>query len=796
MNSQTVLADVSLFETLPIPLILLDAALRAQAANAEFYRQVEIAPEALENRLIFEALAAEDAPSMLEARLRQVLAGGQEADDLELHLRLSDGPARVFLVKARRLPAHNAHDDAARLLLALQEITPQRQMEKTLRFQDQLLNAVGQAVIATDPEGNIIYWNRFAEILYGWKAREVIGHDALKVIPAKATRRQGEEIMALLRTGASWSGEFLVRRRDGTEFPAMVLDTPVLDENRRLVGIIGVSHDVSERIRVQNALRESEERFRKVFTEGPMGMALLDKSFKFIALNPALCNMLGYAEEELVGQSLLDITYPEDVAASLWKLYQLMIGEIPNYHIEKRYVTKHDKAIWIDLTTTVLRNDRGEPLYGLSIVQNITERKEAEEKIRDYAARTEALAKMTQALAEVSLDHQAVLEKIAQQVAHMIGDVCVIRLSRDSIHHEKTPWLRPVAYYHPDPEALSIVRSILEALPADHDGASEMIQQVLRTGQPLLLNNLTSEQIKRSIVPEYEDTFMQRFGIEGVLIVPLRVHGKVFGTIGLTRDRGRPPYTEADQTFLTALADRAALAIHNSQLFEQVQRGHQRMTHLAQQVVTAQEDERQRLSRELHDEAGQALTALKISLQLIRDDLPENLVATRQEMNETIGLADTLMEHIRQLSRDLRPPALDTMGLSTTLESYCHEFSRRTHLPVHFEQETALPAVSDVGEVYLYRLLQEALTNAAKHAQASQVWVRLSSDETCIQLSVEDDGCGFDPGSIVSQSQPSDGIGLIGMQERLELLNGWLKIDSKPAAGTRLLALIPRQDRS
>ncbi|HEX8650448.1 MAG TPA: CHASE domain-containing protein [Pyrinomonadaceae bacterium] len=134
------------------------------------------------------------------------------------------------------------------------------QSEKAISFQAHLLDTVEQAVIATDLDGVITYWNRFAETLYGWSAAEATGRNIIEVTPAKGSLEQASEIMSRLRKGESWSGEMLVRRRDGTDFPAMVTDSPILDRAGNLIGVVGVSIDITERKRAEAALREADQR--------------------------------------------------------------------------------------------------------------------------------------------------------------------------------------------------------------------------------------------------------------------------------------------------------------------------------------------------------------------------------------------------------------------------------------------------------------------------------------------------------------------------------------------------------
>ena len=133
--------------------------------------------------------------------------------------------------------------------------------EERLHFQSLLFDAVGQALIATDPQGSIIYWNRAAEELYGWSAEEVMGRSIVEVTPSEDLAAQAQEIMGELSHGRSWTGEFVVQRKDGTTFPALVADTPVHDEQGNLVAIIGISTDITE-IKQTEELRRSEERFR------------------------------------------------------------------------------------------------------------------------------------------------------------------------------------------------------------------------------------------------------------------------------------------------------------------------------------------------------------------------------------------------------------------------------------------------------------------------------------------------------------------------------------------------------
>jgi signal transduction histidine kinase len=211
---------------------------------------------------------------------------------------------------------------------------------------------------------------------------------------------------------------------------------------------------------------------------------------------------------------------------------------------------------------------------------------------------------------------------------------------------------------------------------------------------------------------------------------------------------------------------------------------------LTQQVLSVQEEERRRLSRELHDEAGQSLTGLVLHLQLLHAEAPEDQGSLRQRLRDAGALARGTAERIRLLARGLRPPVLDTLGLSASLRGLCDEVARRTGLSIQYTGTDSLP-LPDTVTICLYRVLQEALTNVVKHAKARQVKVGLQEDAESVSISVEDDGLGFDTRTSMSSGDASGGIGLLGMQERLEQLGGRLEIASRPRQGTRILAQVP-----
>lgn len=207
---------------------------------------------------------------------------------------------------------------------------------------------------------------------------------------------------------------------------------------------------------------------------------------------------------------------------------------------------------------------------------------------------------------------------------------------------------------------------------------------------------------------------------------------------------------------------------------------------MAERVVAAQEEERQRISRELHDDLGQALTTHLLALRNLQGDLSLPVEVMFERLQSLYEQSYEIFIKIRRLARDLRPPVLDALGLEVAMQTYCTEFTRRTHLPVLFEADESLPQFPDAYNITLYRALQEALTNVVKHARASQVWVDLSVEDDCVTLTVQDNGIGFR-----QEKTASDGIGLAGLRERIAVAGGTLNISSTPKRGTVLSVQFP-----
>jgi len=273
--------------------------------------------------------------------------------------------------------------------------------------------------------------------------------------------------------------------------------------------------------------------------------------------------------------------------------------------------------------------------------------------------------------------------------------------------------------------------------------------------------------------------------IRSWLVVPLVASDKVIGVVGLGKTEA-DYFTPEHIEWAEALVGQAAMAIQNAWLFEQVRASSERLQGLSHRLVEVQENERRYIATELHDEAGQALTTLMVGLQLIekKSEQPE---AVRSEVTEMGHVLDTVIDNLHRLAMDLRPASLDYLGLEAALRQHIETLSQKLGLEIQFAMTGIRKRLPANIEIAFYRIVQEALNNVARHARASRVDVLITRREDCLALIVEDDGVGFVP----TEATKNNRMGLNGMRERAEMLDGKLVIESLPGKGSTVLVEVP-----
>lgn len=268
-------------------------------------------------------------------------------------------------------------------------------------------------------------------------------------------------------------------------------------------------------------------------------------------------------------------------------------------------------------------------------------------------------------------------------------------------------------------------------------------------------------------------------------------------TSAIYRATQRRIWTEFGLALAASFLIGLAAIRHVSKLEGELRRQHERdartsadLQQLSAQIITAQEEERRAIARELHDEIGQALTAIKVELAVAERSMP---LAERPDarLADVRVLTETALQTVRDLSRLLHPAVLDDIGLAAAIETYVREYRKRYDVAVDFSQhgvDTRLPAEYEAAS---YRIVQEALTNVARHAHATSCRIGLERDNQTVILTVEDDGVGFNPDADRRGQGSTCGLGLLSIRERVTRLQGSCRVESAPGRGTRIVAVIP-----
>ncbi|HEV7858718.1 MAG TPA: PAS domain S-box protein [Pyrinomonadaceae bacterium] len=295
-------------------------------------------------------------------------------------------------VRAFAYPVQNAAGQVSEVVLLHEDITEQRRAAEAIAYQAHLLDTVEQAVIATDLNGTIKSWNRFAETLYGWPADEALGNNILDLLPAMASKERAHEIMRALRQGESWSGEFLVRRRDGETFPAMVTDTPIYDDEGAIIGVVGISVDISEskraeaeRAQLTNQVEAERERLRSIVANVP-GVVweawgepdAASQRIDFVS--DYVETMLGYNKADWLGTPnfWLTIVHEDDKERAAQEA-AAKFNSGKGGSSQFRWVASDGRIVWVEARSVTIRDDEGKPAGMSGVTMDITERKQIEE---------------------------------------------------------------------------------------------------------------------------------------------------------------------------------------------------------------------------------------------------------------------------------------------------------------------------------------------------------------------------------------------------------------------------------
>jgi PAS domain S-box-containing protein len=643
-----------------------------------------------------------------------------------------------------------------------------------------LFDTIPVMITFRDESGRLLRANREWERRHGWTVEEAQRVDILaETYPDRDRQKEALEFMQQADHG--WA-DFKPRTRDGRLIDTSWTRLKLSDGSR-----LGIGVDITERKRAEEALAESEARFARLFQASPvaLGMSTVAEG-RIIDVNQSWLELFGYRREEVIGRTNRELSLTVDPRARDATVRLAHDGGIArNVEMQVRRRSGEVREVIVSAVPVALA---GEDEFWISATTDITERKRAEEE-RGHLLESESAAR---AAAEVALERLRAIDTITDSALVHLGVDELLRelllrlrraLDADSIgvllldEDGKTLYPRAVdGYIH---ENFSSIRVRLGA---------GVTGRIAAEGRPMIVDDYST--IDASGIEGVAAATVRAL-TRSVMGAPLRIAEKVMGVVMVVSGRPRR-FTEEELKLLLLVADRAAPAIERARLLEKLRAGRERQKALARRLLTAQEEERRRLAVELHDELGQILTAVKINLGSL--ERLSGASPSPSHLREAIGSVDRAMQSVRDLALDLRPSVLDDLGLPAALRWYVDRFARDANVEAHLAIDVVLRLEPEL-ETACFRVAQEALTNVARHARARHVWLSLHLAREGLELSVRDDGMGFDVGAARERAGAGGSIGLLGMQERVSLLRGDFEVRRAPEGGAEIWARFAIGDR-
>lgn len=587
------------------------------------------------------------------------------------------------------------------------------------------------AIFMLDPEGRIAFWNQGPERLYGYCETEVIGrHFACLYPPEEAQAgRPARNLQAAAQGNFQDEGWRL--RKDGSRFWAEVIITPVQNKTGDLLGFAKVTRDVSRRNQAEQALRASEERYRRIVETAAEGIWLLDQDWKTILVNGRMAHILHCQPDEMIGRHLSEFMDEEgrQFVSRFRNPRENGFCEWQDF----KFIRRDGTPVWTRVTTNTVTTARGEVLGALAMVTDITQREKAEAALREAHQRLQTIIQAAP-LAILTTD------AAGQILSWNAGAEHIFDWSEKEVVGKECPTVPP--------EGLEDYRAMI-ARVMHGETVTGLVRYRQKRDGTLIHANISAAPLRNDA-------------------------GAIAGAVLILEDFSERQRAE-----------------------EELRESRQQLRALSAHLENLREVERTRISREIHDELGQMLTGIKMNLRWMQDRLDDfgddpRVNPILDKLVDTAELTDTTVEMVQRIAAELRPGILDKLGLAMALQYELTQFEGRTGLSCKLTVPDEEPALSPEAATAFFRIFQEALTNVARHADATAIEVNLHSEADCCRLEIHDNGKGL----IGVDLHNLKSLGLLGMQERARLLGGDVSFAPRSGGGTVVLVQIPSRPPS
>lgn len=529
------------------------------------------------------------------------------------------------------------------------------------------------------------------------------------------------------------------------------------------------------RHQLESKLQQSRQWLNTTLTSIGDGVLATDEQGLVRFINPGAMKHTGLGYAEAIGKPLAEVFALLDETSR----QPINVLEVHNYSLRPAFqsgfagllLSRNGAPVPVEVNITSIEDGKGK-VYGMVLIfRDVTQQREAMQEIKRQANRAEALVQVAAQL-NSHLELRTVLNTICQITNRTIkanGTVVLLQGDQKDV-------FRDMAAISQDAN--------MRAYSGHHfEIAREVIAALVSRAHPVTV----IQDIQYVPALPHAELF-KKLDIKTVAVAALFRGDELIGSLVSAFTQNPTVLPKDEIVLLRGLADQAASAIENAELFEQVRAGRERQRKLAKSLVDVQESERRRIAKELHDHLGQLLTGLQFMLESTKNQANGKQRSNLEEIQETVS---DIIGQVREMSLNLRPSMLDDMGLLPTLLWHIDRYTKQTGIRVNFQYDELPQRLPLEIETAAYRIIQEALTNVARYAQVNEVFVGLVLQDKTFWVEVLDNGKGFDLAAI--SDRPTSGLS--GMRERASLLGGYLVVESFLNQGTQIVAALPVTDQ-
>lgn len=672
-------------------------------------------------------------------------------------------------------PLVNANNEVDMLLLEVRDITTEEAIrEKAERDAEdlrQIFNSAPFAISYVDNALRVLKMNPTLEKYAGISFREAQGRCCYELWgkyagdPSRLGREKVCDHCGVIK--ALEDGKVHTYEREVAGRFYEILSSPVRNSGQRIVGAMEIGQDITER----KMAEISRRRYEQILSTTDDLLSFIDTNYIYRTVNDAYCRAFNKKREEIENHSVIELLGADHFESTTREILDRCLhGE----HITKEVVLNIPNLdkLYLDVAYYPFR-ERDGSVSGIVVnARNISERKLAEEKLKIFSERKNALHNLLLSILEAVSPE----EIGAVALAHLRG---LISCAGSCI------------------AMLDLEEKITRPLAVDADITPPFFRDnvMLFQCRGCLGKLLNNENVRLTALPSSDpDTCSIREkifvdGIRAFAAIPLSLEGQLIGVLSMFHDEDGY-FSDEHLEIAAEIAVPVAVAIHKSRLHETLIQHGRKLQALTLQMAEIEDNERSRLSRQLHDEAGQKLSALALNLNILCNDrMLENFPELHPRLIDSITLVEQITEQTRDVMADLRPPVLDDYGLGPALRWYCQKISKRSGRPVIFKEEIIPPLPHPLANT-MFGIAREAISNAIHHGRPASITLELRKTAAGIRLQIEDDGSGF----LCREMNKFDREphwGLLSMQERMAALGGLFEIKSLPGRGTTVLAEAP-----